>query len=225
MSQGMTFQFDSADVDRLNNRMLAVQGLGNLEPGKVVRRTGKSLAWNLYRATMISKKAEPPHLVEGKFVWAYIHPKRQKGVMAPRQWLPVTIEQANRHGVLLAKRGSQNVGKTRRPHFLLDGRSVIQGRGYARAAWLAIIARMGWGKGTKQSAAARRYSDDRITELAGGALAAIEMANQIPYIMAMDQGTNGNPPGNILSKAIQATIGDLERDMQNLARKLEKTFA
>lgn len=218
MAGAMTFQFDQADVDRLNNRMLAVQGLANRSPRAVIWVTAKKLSWNLYRNTALAQKTAPKVEAGNGKVMAWIVPKNG----AFPKFLPVSVETARKYGLKKPRNGATD---WKRQRYTADGTPKVMGRGYARAAWLAIIARMGWGRGSKQSSAARKYSDDKVTQSENGAVAAIELANQIPYIVAMDHGQNGNPPGNILSKAINATIGELERDMVNLARKLERTLA
>lgn len=237
MPAEMSFSFDQSDVDRLNNRMLAVSGLSKRSMRAVTWVTAKKLAWNLYRNTAMAQKTQKVKRPYGDKVWALIVPKWASGGRVFKKktrqvslgegykyggmymWLPVSISTANRYGYYL-----RNEGKIGKANYDQNGNLRVRGRGYARAAWLAIMARMGWASGTKQSSSARKWSDDLITQDETGAVSAIEMANQIPYIGAMDQGLNGNPPGNILSRSIQATIGELEKDMKRIARNLEMSY-
>jgi hypothetical protein len=230
---GGTMTIDAADLDKLNASMAAVQSLCGRSMNAVTFRTAKEMGFQLARFTLLSKKLNVADIVtpvkRGKArIWAWVDPNNKRRDVLR---LPVTLASAQKHG-LRGKTafGSENIRAVKgglpsgpvigwSPQKYSGKKPKIVGRGYAKSAWFAAMGAAGLPvKGSKQAEAARMFSRGKTEKDA--ARTAIELVNAIPYIGKMDAGINKNPPGNIMAKAIHATVGTLERDITKLKEKI-----
>lgn len=96
-------------------------------------------------------------------------------------------------------------------------------RGFAKAGWLGCLQQLGVKVRAISASDARSavtmYNDIRTVD--GRDRGYIEVANQTPPIVPLDQGGPHNPPHHIAERAMSRTSAKLSRSLDRLRRKME----
>ena len=104
------------------------------------------------------------------------------------------------------------------------GEKTPKGRGFAKAGWLAVLAKLGVKLNSKFPVSQGAVTASDVKKNQGGAKAVISLANQVPYIDALDRGDERNKPGNIQTKAERATLRKMESTLNKQAKKMRKRW-
>lgn len=233
---GGTMTIDAKDLAKLNTAMATVKSLCGRSMNAVTFQTAKEMGFQLAQFTLASHKLgvtdeATPDKKGRPRIYAWVDPNNKR---RDTLRLPVTLKSAVRYGLrpklpvgvdkIRAVKGGTPAGGVigwSQQKYASGGKPKIKGRGYAKAAWFAAMGAAGLPvKGSKQADAARAFARGATEKDA--ARTAIELVNAIPYIGKMDSGSRGNPPGNIMAKAINATVATLERDIAKLKAKVEE---
>ena len=100
----------------------------------------------------------------------------------------------------------------------------VQGRGFAKASWLASLQKLGVKVRSKSSmiGPASEYSDVR-TQL-GTDQAGVEVESSVPYIVDLDQGSETNEPHHILRNAEQQAASQWADRIDRMAQRQVKRW-
>lgn len=105
------------------------------------------------------------------------------------------------------------------------GKKRIANRGFAKSAWVGCLRKLGANVGAPGTRnPSRRTGELLMSEVVvvfGRDAGYIEVANQTPPIVALDQGNRWTPAHHIADRAMAATIQRMDRALQNLRARQE----
>ena len=105
----------------------------------------------------------------------------------------------------------------------------IRNRGFAKAGWVGCLRKLGVGVRAPGDNSPSSHAGvalmNEVIKVRFGDIESIEVANQTPPIVHLDQGGPHNPPHNIAARAMHQTLRRMEEQLANLARKQEQRWA
>jgi hypothetical protein len=104
------------------------------------------------------------------------------------------------------------------------GRGVPKGRGFAKAAWLVQMPKVGMTPKSKIPINKDARSKHEFIWRKSNFKSNMELANQVDYIEALDQGDEHNKPRRILARSMSALGRKTEKTLDRLAKKQEREF-
>lgn len=95
------------------------------------------------------------------------------------------------------------------------------GKGFARAGWIAALHMLGINR-FRASTMAAQFA--RVVNMLNAMTVRMEVANQVPYIVQLDQGSAKRAPANILDNAMAATVRKLDENMARIRARMESAW-